>query len=419
VSGVFPNLGVMKKEARSILMLLTFICLAAAAPDATAVSPPPDGCYPNYTTAEGCNALNFLTSGAGNTGVGWYALYVNTTGNFNTGVGGGALALNNADSNTAVGAGAMLLNTTGGGNTAVGTDALLYNDSGILNTAVGEYALFSNTTGDQNTALGEAALSGNVDGDHNTATGQFALFNNDHGDENTANGFQALAHNTGGAFNTAVGESALYSNTAGQSNTAVGIGAGFNQDTGSGNVYIGSGAIGVAGEDNHTYIRNINITNVNGGNADFVTVDLTTGLLGHASSSRRYKEDIQPMDKASEALYRLNPVTYRYKKEIDPTQSPAFGLIAEEVAKANPELVARNAKGQPESVHYEMINAMLLNEFLKEHRKVEEQQATIADLKNQLQTVNARLEQQAAQIQKVSAQREMSKAVPQMVVNNP
>ena len=129
--------------------------------------------------------------------------------------------------------------------------------------------------------------------------------------------------------------------------------------------------------EHHTYIGNINSTDISGGDTDIVTIDLTTGLLGHLTSSRRYKEDIKPMDKASEALYRLKPVTYRYKKEIDKTQSLAFGLIAEEVAEVNPGLVAHNAKGQPESVHYEMVNAMLLNEFLKEHKKVEEQQSKI------------------------------------------
>jgi hypothetical protein len=142
-------------------------------------------------------------------------------------------------------------------------------------------------------------------------------------------------------------------------------------------------------------------------------------LLGHLTSSRRYKEDINPMDKASAALYRLKPVTYRYKKEIDKTQSLAFGLIAEEVAEANPGLVAHNAQGQPESVHYEMVNAMLLNEFLKEHKRVEEQQASISKLKSEMQTMVAQLREQAAQIQKVSAQVQVNKPASQVVVNKP
>src|SRR5262249_40102333 len=143
-------------------------------------------------------------------------------------------------------------------------------------------------------------------------------------------------------------------------NTAIGAVAGSNQTTGSGNVYIGQGMQGVAGETNQTYIKNINTTSVSGAGTDFVTVNLTTGLLGHLSSSRRYKEEIKPMDNASETLYRLKPVTYHYKKEIDATQSPAFGLIAEDVAEVNPDLVARNAQGEIESVHYEWVNAMLL-----------------------------------------------------------
>ena len=167
----------------------------------------------------------------------------------------------------------------------------------------------------------------------------------------------------------------------------------------------------MAAENNHTYISNINATSVSGGGTDTVTINLTTGLLGHLSSSRRYKEDIKPMDSASQALYRLKPVAYRYKKEIDSTQSPAFGLVAEEVANVNSALVACNSEGQPESVHYEMVNAMLLNEFLKEHRKNEEQEATIASQQKQIEALTAGL-------QKVSAQLEASKPAPQ-VVNNP
>jgi Chaperone of endosialidase len=137
-------------------------------------------------------------------------------------------------------------------------------------------------------------------------------------------------------------------------------------------------------------------------------VDLTTGLRGHSSSSRRYKENIKAMSTASEVLYRLKPVTFCYKKEVDRTQSPTFGLIAEQVAEVNPALVAHNSQGQPESVHYEQVNAMLLNEFLKEHRKVQKLEAA-------LEALNSRLEDQAAQIRKVKAEVEMSKLAPQIV----
>ena len=185
---------------------------------------------------------------------------------------------------------------------------------------------------------------------------------------------------------------------------------------------------GVADESQHTYIRNINTTPVSGTGTDTVTVDLTTGLLGHASSSRRYKEDIKPMDNVSEALYRLHPVMFRYNKEIDRTQSLAFGLIAEEVAEVNPDLVARNSQGETESVHYEMVNAMLLNEFLKEHCTVQElkstlakQDATILQQKKDFQEIVSQQQKQiealTTGLQKVSARLGASKPAPQVVTN--
>ena len=348
----------MKNQTKMWMTILPVLACFALLP-AQSVSPAPDGCYPNFTTAEGCGALNSLTTGAANTALGWRSLFSTTDGGFNTGVGAGALVLNNGSSNTAVGAAALLLNSTGNFNTAVGTAALLDNTSSFDNTAIG---------------------------------------------------YQALTQTTGGA-NTAVGRGALDQNVTGNFNTAIGKDAG-GLATGSGNVYIGHLIAGVAGENNHTYIRNIKDTSVNGGGADIVTIDLTTGLLGHASSSRRYKEDIRPMDKTSEVIYQLQPVTFHYKKEIDRTQSPAFGLIAEEVAKADPNLIVRDSRGQPESVHYEMVNAMLLNEFLKEHQTVEELKATVAQQKSQIDALTAGL-------QKVSAQLETSKPASKVVANKP
>jgi hypothetical protein len=278
------------------------------------------------------------------------------------------------------------------------------------------FALHDNTGGKDNTAIGMQALAVNDSGDFNTAAGFQALFNNISGESNTATGSSALFHNIDGFTNTAIGQSALLQNSSGNDNTGLGAGAGNTLTTGSGNVFIGAGMVGIAGNEmDHTYIRNINTTTVSGGGADFVTVDLATGLLGHASSSRRYKEEIRPMNDASQALYRLKPVSYRYKKEIDSTQSPAFGLIAEEVAEANPDLVARNVKGQPESVHYEMVNAMLLNEFLKEHRKVQEQEATIARLQKEIETVVEHAKEQDTQIQRVTARVEVRTPGPQVV----
>jgi Chaperone of endosialidase len=351
------------KTIQLFIAMLAFIGLSAAGPQLKAVVPPPDGGYPNFTTAEGTNALKNLTTGAANTAVGWFSLFSDTVASFNTGTGAGALLFNTAD-----------------GNSAFGTAALLFNTTGVENTAVGTAALLNNTN-----------IGGNF-GRDNTAVGYQALSSNTIGAFNTGDGAQVLFSNTIGAFNTATGSGALFFNTEGSNNTALGAQAGLSQNTGSGNVYIGEGMVGVAGEDDHTYIRNINTTTVSGGGTDTVTVNLATGLLGHLSSSRRYKVNIQPMDNSSETLYRLKPVTYRYKKEIDTTQSLDYGLVAEDVANVDPNLAIRDRKGQIESVRYTAINAMLLNEFLKEHRKVEKLEATVADLAAQLQKVSAQVE---------------------------
>jgi hypothetical protein len=418
-----------------ILSVLASVALLPQMQAAPQVAPPPDGCYPAFTTAEGCNALSLLGSGQGNTGVGWYSLFLVGNANFNTGVGAGTLVLNTGDSNTAVGAAAMLLNTTGTLNTAVGTDALVHNTNATQNTAVGAFALFSNDTGPLNTAIGYQALFANVSGLENTAIGDQALLDNT-GNFNVAVGGAALLNNTTGNENTAVGSGAL-NDTTGNDNTALGFQAGILATEGDGNVYIGAGMSGIAGESDHTYVRNINNTSVSGGGTDTVTINLTTGLLGHATSSRRYKEDINPMDNASQALFALKPVTFRYKKDIDKSQILDYGLIAEDVAKVDPNLAIRDRNGQIESVRYGAINAMLLNEFLKEHKKVEEQRATIAELKSTvaqqrkdfeatiaqqqrgMEAVTARLNEQGAQIQKVSAELEVSKPAAQVVVRVP
>ena len=391
---------------RSIILNLFAMAGLALSPIAEAVVPAPDGGYPGFNTAEGQNALFSLTTGVWNTTVGAYSLFSDTTGNgntaigindlrnnvtgsFNTAVGLNALYQNTADSNSAFGAFALFANASGiynsafgyralamntaSGNTADGYQALSSNTSGVDNTAAGVSALSLNNTGSNNTADGAAALALNRGGIDNTAIGAETLINNTSGSFNTAIGFEALAGNDTGAANTAVGYQALL-RTTGVNNTAIGNGAGATVRTGSFNVYLGAGVGGVGTDEvGHTYISNINSTvQPPGGNVEYVTINLDTKLLGHSSSSRRYKEDIQPMTNASEALYQLKPVAYRYKKEIDPKQAAAFGLIAEEVAEVNPDLVARNSKGQPESVHYDQVNAMLLNEFLKEHRKVQE-----------------------------------------------
>ena len=393
------------KTTAPLLIALTLLGFALS-PIAQAVVPAPDGGYPGQNTAEGQNALLSLNVNAGtyNTAVGWFALRSNVEGQFNTAVGAGTLFNNTAHRNTAIGGAAMFSNTVG-----------------TSNTAVGMLSLFTNSTGSNNTAVGDEALNFNTEGDANTAIGLRALLSNTTGTQNTANGGSALGSNTTGTQNTADGAGALLANSTGSNNTALGYIAGSNI-RGSGNVCIGAFVDGDAGVDDSTWIRNINTTlqSFVGGINNYVTVRMSDGRLGFTSvvSSRRYKEDIKPMDKASEALLALKPVTFRLKGELDPSHRPQWGLIAEEVERVNPDLVDRNNKGEVESVRYDAVNAMLLNEFQKEHRKNEEQQAIIAELKKAIARLTARDEEQAAQIQKVSAQLEASKPAPQ-VVNNP
>jgi len=213
----------------------------------------------------------------------------------------------------------------------------------------------------------------------------------------------------------------LANNTTGSNNIAVGKNAGVNLTSGSSNIDIGN--VGVAGESKiirigkqglqtNTYIAGISGVTVPTGVPVIVDAD---GHLGTTTSSVRFKEDIKPMDTASEAIVRLKPVTFRYKHDLDPVGIPQFGLVAEDVEKVNPDLVARDEQGKPYTVRYEAVNAMLLNEFLKEHRKVEKLESTVAQQHKDFETAVAELK---GQIQKVSAQLELSKAAPQ-VVNNP
>ena len=397
----------------TLTTMLLALGLLALASRTQAVVPAPDGGYPGGNTAEGTNALLSRTTGLYNTAIGVSSLLSITDGNFCTAVGAGALLGNTAGQNTATGAGALLSNTTGDSNTANGAFTLFSNTIGLGNTATGFDALFSNTEGAGNTATGYQALYSNTAGVANTANGTLALHANTIGEFNTASGDGALLNNTEGFGNTANGGSALSSNSTGNNNTALGYNAGFNI-TGTGNVCIGEGVLGVAGEFNTTWIRNIHNTvqPVVGTDPDNVTVN-SAGRLGRGDvSSRRYKHDIKPMDNASEAILALKPVTFRYNKEYDATQTLAFGLIAEDVAQVYPDLVGRNREGQPESVRYEQINAMLLNEFLKEHRKMEDQQ-------KQINALTVQLKEQAAQIQKVSAQVKMSRPAQQVAMDQP
>jgi hypothetical protein len=373
-----------------ILIPLVLMCVALV-PRAGAVTPPPDGGYPGFNTAEGDGALQSLTSGTLNTALGFDALFSNTTGG----------------NNTATGIAALGSNTIGSDNTANGFGALFHNTTGLDNTAIGLEVLFFNTTGFQNAATGWRALFANTTGFHNTADGFQALSSNTTGNHNTANGDDALGNNTTGNFNTTDGAHSLENNTIGIGNTAIGFGAGQNVATASNVICIGSGVVG-ANVSNSCYIGSVFGQTSPGGAAVFIN---SSGKLGTSTSSRRFKDEIKPMERTSEALFALKPVTFRYKKEIDPTGMHQFGLVAEEVEKVNPDLVVRDQEGKPYTVRYEAVNAMLLNEFLKEHRRVQELEQEIAAL-------TAIVKEQTTQIQKVSARIDASKPGPQVALNN-
>jgi len=267
------------------------------------------------------------------------------------------------------------------GNTAEGQAALFSLTTGVANTAVGWLSLNTLDSGKFNTAIGAGTLIGNT-ANQNTATGAGALFNTFIGGNNTANGAFALFNNLQGGDNTAIGIGALSNNTTGSNNVALGSGAGASATTGSNNVYVGAGMQGVAGESDACYVKSIfGQTSATG----IPVLINSNNKLGTTMSSKRFKKEIRPMDKASESLLALKPVTFRYKEEIDPTGTTQFGLVAEQVEKVNPDLVVRDAEGKPYSVRYDQVNAMLLNEFLKTHSKMEEQEATIAHLKQELQ----------------------------------
>jgi hypothetical protein len=419
-----------------LLVALALACFALSPQTRAACDSPDPGCA-GGNLAEGFLALGNLTNGIDNTAVGWFSLKSVTTGNFNTGLGAGTLVLNTGNDNTATGVAALLLNTTGTDNTANGTAALVHNATGNSNTAIGAFALNSNTTSDGNTANGASALFGNTTGGQNTAIGLNALysnttasantaigwqalFNNELGNSNTAIGSQALAGNMDGFQNSAIGDQALSGNSSGGQNTVIGYHAGSNITTGSRNVVMGgTSQIGsVAGEqivtaDDVICIGSGNpganishscfISNILGVAVTGVPVVITQlGQLGTMTSSRRFKHDIKPMEKTSASILALKPVTFHYKS--DKTSTPQFGLIAEEVAKVNPDLVVRDNNGDIYTVRYDAVNVMLLNEFQKEHRKVEQ-------LEKQIEALTEGF-------QKVSAQLEASKPAPQ-VVNNP
>jgi hypothetical protein len=427
----------MKRMTRIVYAIVMPVVLGCFAllPPAQAVLPPPDGGYgpPDYgpgNTAEGEEALLSLGSGSFNTAVGFRTLHDITTGSFNTAIGAGSLFFNTGDDNTAVGSGALLSNTIGSRNTATGESALFNNINGRQNTAIGEAALSQNSSGSDNTATGSAALQANTIGADNTAVGSKALIGNTSGSgntgvgisvllqntlgrENTANGFYAMFSNTTGQYNTGIGDRALFSNTRGVANIGLGIRGGSSLTTGNNNIDIGNQ--GVAGESNTiriggnvgfgvqtaTFIAGIRGVTTTNNNAVPVVID-SDGQLGTVSSSLRYKTEIKPIDKASESILGLKPVSFHYKVHTDAT--PQFGLIAEEVAKVNPGLVIYDSDGNPYTVRYDAVNAMLLNEFLKARHQIDTQQKQIEML--------------SAGLQKVSAQVEMNNRTPQIAVTD-
>jgi len=446
---------------RSLFVVAALSCFALS-PNVQGTGGPPGNCntseghqaLSNVTTgfsdsAFGGSALFSDTTGSNNTATGCAALFNNETGSHNTATGFGALRNNVEDENTAFGSQALYSNITGRRNTAVGRQALfsntfvssdntavgfqaLYSNGGPANTAVGSGALFSNIGG-LNTAIGSGALFSNTTGSHNTADGAGALESNTTGDYNTA--VAALGNNTTGANNTAMGFAALEMNRTGSDNVAIGAGALFNS-RGDGNIGLGVGAgdyvstgndvicigqVHGANVDRTCFIGNIRgVTTIND-NAIPVVID-GSNQLGTISSARRFKKEIKPMDKASEAILSLKPVTFHYKNSKKGT--PQCGLIAEDVAKMNPDLVVRDKDGEIYTVRYDAVNAMLLNEFLKEHRKVQEQQASIAELKSTVAQQQDRFGQQEVQIQalasdlqKVRTRLEMRKSTTKLVTN--
>jgi len=413
--------------------LFALACFALS-PQARAVCQ--EGCLTNNNTALGDDVL-LNNTGSFNTAIGASALISNTTGNLNTALGEEALVSNTTGTeNVAIGDSSMFKNTQGTRNTATGHNALSNYTSGSFNTAFGYQALLGGDngigTGSNNTAVGYWALIGNQGGSNNTATGYQALLGlpDDVSDcsNNTADGANALLNNTTGSNNTATGFQALLDNSTGSFNIALGDGAGSSLTTGNNNIDVGNNGaagesrtirIGTVGTQRKTFIAGISGTTVAGGVGVIVG---SNGQLGTVVSSGRFKEDIKPMDKASEAILSLKPVRFRYKRDIDPDNIPQFGLVAEEVQKINPDLVVRDDQGKPYTVRYDAVNAMLLNEFLKEHRKgqaqdrkLEEQGSMIAQQQKQIEMLTTMVKKQATQIQKVSAQLEIMKPTPQTV----
>jgi hypothetical protein len=367
-------------------------------------------------TASGFNALQANSTGTQNTAIGSEALFANTTGAKNSAFGFQALFSNTGDgsgngsSNVAVGGQALYSNTTGNDNAAAGCRALYSNTTGSYNVASGFQALYSNTgdgagNGTANTAVGFEALYSNALGNDSAAVGYEALTSSTGGGYSVASGYEALFSATTGTFNTACGYQALGNTTSGSANVALGQGAGMAVTTGFYNIDIASPAtaadndvIRIGNGQTQTFISGIAGATASGGAA--VYVNPSTGQLGTLTSSRRFKSDIKDMGRASEAIFALRPVAFRYRREVDPEGTPQFGLVAEEVEKVSPDLVVHDAQGRVYSVRYEAVNAMLLNEFVRQHGRLEAQAKVIAQ---QVRQSEAELGEVASQRERIAA----------------
>jgi len=457
----------MKTRLRIFTTILSVLACFVGLPEIKAapqVAPPPDGCYPGFTTAEGCLALQNLTTGTGNTGVGWRSLFLVGGASFNTAVGAGTLVLNTADSNTAVGAAAMILNLSGDDNTAVGVSALAFNSGGEDNTAVGSFALSNNdSTGaglaSNNTAVGAEALEFNTDGNPNTAIGYAALNSNLTAGGNTAVGYDALLFNglladgfPFGWYNNAVGAGALLNNVNGYSNNAFGNDALFFNVIGVANTAIGyytlwnndSDAVGLA--NNNTAVGSVALfNNIDGSEntavgtgagqnviaglnntyvGDFVGTlaadESDTIRIGDVSNGNGSLEcyiggifnNFQPVG-GSVVVVTLDRADDHLGWDFGPSQGGSGP-----VQRSTPQ--RRRAPGVP--TQRPAVLDGKVGKVEKLEVMVAQQQKQIETLTVQLreraQTFTAQLKQQAAQIQKVSAQLEVNKRALQ-VVNNP
>jgi hypothetical protein len=408
------------------LLLITLgLAFFAVAPSAAAQTCPTLCDNPNFNTALGDGALASNTTGAENTAVGFAALSSNNA-NENTAIGFHALGSNSTgNDNTATGSRALLNNSTGADNTATGWSTLGQNTIGNDNTATGFEVLASNTSGTANTASGLHAMQFNTTGSDNTASGLIALQSNTSGAENTALGAFALATSTTGKNNTAEGSGALANATTGSNNVAVGFDAALNLKGGSNNIEIGANVVGNSSDANTIRIgkqgtqKAAFIAGIFGTAATGTTVVVTSaGKLGVATSSARFKEEVKPMEKASEAVLALKPVTFRYKEEVDPDRVPQFGLVAEDVEKVDPQLVVHDEKGKPFTVRYEAVNAMLLNEFLKEHRKAQVEESKVAELQATVANQQKQIETLTTGLQKVTARVESGNSAPRVASDN-